>query len=324
MISSAFDINQITRLLRSVFPGRPVGEIVPLTGGLININLKITFESGEAPVVLRVYRRDPTVCRQEVEVLRLLRQTVPVPELIHSAPDGIDGSGPFSILGFVEGLTFQQLKRTNNLDAIHQAAASVGETLAAIGRFKFEKPGRLVVTTDQRVSVGVPYIEGPDPIPRILDSFLTSDDLRRRVSDSLVEELHAFIWKWATLLPDLSNDSFLVHSDFGNRNILVKEVDGKWKVAAVLDWEFAFSGSPLLDVGHFLRYEKVSAPLREPFFSRAFVENGGSLPDNWRNASRVIDLTALVELLTHPYLPDDVASEILELIHATLNECQPS
>ena len=31
---------------------------------------------------------------------------------------------------------------------------------------------------------------------------------------------------------------------------------GRWAVAAVLDWEFAVSGSPLADVGHFLRYER--------------------------------------------------------------------
>jgi hypothetical protein len=37
----------------------------------------------------------------------------------------------------------------------------------------------------------------------------------------------------------------------------------------------------------------------------------------------VIDLTALVGLLTHAYLPDDVAEEILGLIHSTLNECRP-
>jgi aminoglycoside phosphotransferase (APT) family kinase protein len=66
----------------------------------------------------------------------------------------------------------------------------------------------------------------------------------------------------------------LVHNDFGNRNILVRQENGKWGVAAILDWEFAFSGSPLLDVGHFLRYERRGAPLREPHFSQGFVEHG--------------------------------------------------
>ena len=60
----------------------------------------------------------------------------------------------------------------------------------------------------------------------------------------------------------------LAHNDFGNRNILVRQENRKCVVAAVLDWEFAFPGSPLLDVGHFLGYERRSAPLREPHFSQ--------------------------------------------------------
>ena len=89
----------------------------------------------------------------------------------------------------------------------------------------------------------------------------------------------------------------------------------------MLDWEFALSGSPLLDLGHFLRYEKHGAPLCEPHFSRAFVEFGGSLPDDWRRISQIVDLTGLLECLTHEQLPEEAASEILESINSTLGEC---
>src|SRR5262249_47206902 len=130
--------------------------------------------------------------------------------------------------------------------------------------------------------------------------------------------LHDFVWSYAPLLPGLSNECHLVHNDYGNRNILVNELNGKWRVAAILDWELAISGSPLLDVGHFLRYERHDRPLREPHFSRAFVEHGGQLPDRWPEIVKVIDLTGLVECLTHPDLPGDVAAELLELINTTL------
>ncbi|HJT28119.1 MAG TPA: hypothetical protein VJ784_11970 [Pyrinomonadaceae bacterium] len=91
-----------------------------------------------------------------------------------------------------------------------------------------------------------------------------------------------------------------------------------WTVAASLDWELAFSGSSLLDIGHFLRYERDDTPLREPYFSRAFVEHGGHLPDNWRPVVKRIDLTGLVECLTHDELPSDVEAELFALINATL------
>ena len=122
----------------------------------------------------------------------------------------------------------------------------------------------------------------------------------------------------ASILPSLETDCSLVHNDFGNRNILVREVNGVWTVAAVLDWEIAISGSPLLDVGHFLRYELDATPLREPFFSGAFVEHGGHLPDDWKSVVKLIDLTGIVECLTHDELPSDVEAELFALINATL------
>jgi fructokinase len=236
--------------------------------------------------------------------------------VIHVEPNGIDGSTPFMILEFINGVTFQQLKRTKDLEAIHQAAASVGETLARIGKYQFQKPGRLLGDND--LTVGPQYMEGPDPIPRLLDSFLQSENLQRRMDVSLQDEVHEFVWSWADQLRAFDNDRHLVHCDFGNRNILVDCINGRWQVAAVLDWEFALSGSSLLDIGHFLRYETLDTPLREPYFSRAFVESGGYLPDDWRGISTVLDLTGLVECLTHDHLPDDVADEILQLINSTL------
>lgn len=291
-----------------------------LSGGLINTNIKIEFGSSDSPVVLRLYRGDAEVCLKETAVLRLVGSTVPVPKVIHVEPNGIAGSRPFSILEFVNGITFQELRRTNDLEAIQQAAASAGETLARIGKFQFPSPGRLQVEND--LTVGPPYMNGPDPIPRLLDSFLESAQLQKRTDASLQQQVHDYIWSWADRLREFDNDSQLVHCDFGNRNILVDCVNGRWQVVAVLDWEFALSGSPLLDIGHFLRYETNERPLREPYFSRAFVEAGGFLPDEWRRISRVLDLSGLIHCLTHEQLPDNVAVEILQLIMSTLKSCE--
>jgi len=94
-------------------------------------------------------------------------------------------------------------------------------------------------------------------------------------------------------------------------------------VAAVLDWEFAVSGSPLLDIGHFLRYECASRPLAEPHFSKGFLRAGGTLPEGWRRLSRVVDSIALCESLTHETLPDTIVTELLELIRSTIEDRDP-
>ena len=228
-----------------------------------------------------------------------------------------DSKAAFAFVEYIDGITFQQLKRTNNLKAIQQASTSIGKTLAAIGRFRFPAPGALLASEASLV-VGDKFIEGPDPIPRVLDQFLASNTFQRRAGTKLVDQLHNFIWSYASILPSLETDCSLVHNDFGNRNILVREVNGVWALAAILDWEMAFSGSPLLDVGNFLRYELDATPLREPYFSRAFVEHGGHLPDNWKPVVKLIDLTGIVECLTHDELPSDVEAELFALVNATL------
>ena len=315
---------QMRKLLAKVFPERSVKDLQVLSGGLINTNIRVDFEANYEPVVIRLYRNGAEVCRKELALHDLLCRTIRVPRALHAEPDGIEDSPAFLITEYVSGSTFQELKKTKDLKAIQQASYSVGATLGAIGRFKFEKPGHLEAEGHAAaLTVGEKVIEGPDQIARLMDMFLASTNCERRAGPKLIQRLHDYAWSWSSRIPDLEEAPCLVHNDFGNRNILVRQENGKWVVAAVLDWEFAFSGSPLLDVGHFLRYERRSAPLREPHFSQGFVEHGGQLPDNWREIARVIDLSGLIECLTHDELPIDVEIELLELINATLDHRDP-
>ena len=234
-------------------------------------------------MVIRLYRNGAQVCRKELALHDLLSPTIRVPRVLHAEPDGIEDSPAFLIKEYVSGSTFQELKRTKDLTAIQQASHSVGAMLAAIGGFKLERPGRLEVVDDAAgLAVGPKFTDGPDQIAHLMDTFLASANCERRLGAKLIRRLHDYAWSWSSRMPDLEEGPCLVHNDFGTRNILVRQENGKWVVAAILDWELAFSGSPLLDVGHFLRYERSGAPLSEPHFSHGFVEHGGQLPDNWR------------------------------------------
>lgn len=314
--------DRVRRLVERVFPHQRVLRLEPLSGGHCNTNLKILFDSSHAPVVLRIYDRDPSACSKETELLRLVSKTVPVPEVFH-AEDALESDvAPFTLLEYIEGCTFTQLKRTNDVHAIQQASASAGRTLAAIGQYRFARPGMLSLNSETgKLEVTAAYVEGPDPIPRLLDTFLASHKLRERAGQELTGRLHEFIWSWAPRLARLDDAPervrCLVHSDFYGGNILFTQRHGRWTVAGVLDWEFAFSGSPLIDVGHFLRFERSGQLLREPYFSHAFVEHGGWLPPDWREIARVLDLTALCEMLTRDELPSSAISELLDLIQGT-------
>jgi aminoglycoside phosphotransferase (APT) family kinase protein len=316
---SNLTVESANRLLERIFPGKCVVGIEALSGGLINANFKLQLHGLSDPFVLRFYTRYPEACQKEIDIYRLIRSTVPVPEVIAARPEGGEGTGPFAVLRYVEGIPFRQLRRTRNAPAIASAAFEIGGTLAAIGKYQFDQPGWF----GPGLRIGGRFIEGADSIARFADLCLASDNLQRRVTSELVTSLHDFAWQWSPRLASIEDECSLVHSDFGSRNLLVREIDGKWRVAAVIDWEFAFSGSPLLDVGNFLRYERSQQPLVEPHFSRGFSEGGGTLPDDWRRLARVIDLTALCEQLTRDELPVDVERELVELVQATLDDRDP-
>jgi hypothetical protein len=95
-------------------------------------------------------------------------------------------------------------------------------------------------------------------------------------------------------------------------------------VAAVLDWEFAISSSPLADIGNFLRYERAARPIAEPHFSAGFMRAGGRLPHDWRRLARIADLVALCDGLTHDELPDAVTVDLVELVRATVEDRDPN
>ena len=296
-------------------------KVHPLAGGFRNANFKVLIDGHPNIVVVRIYEHDPSLCSKELDILRLVSSSVPVPAVIHGEPAALDGFPPFAVLQFVEGITLSDLKRSRDPDALAQAAHSAGEVLAAIGRFTFPQSGWL----DAGLRVGDPLLSGSDPSPRFIDLCLASPNLQARVPLKWRERIHDYIWRWASRLAVLDRGpAQLVHCDFGGRNLVVRKTNGHWSIAAVLDWEFAVAGSPLIDIGHVLRYECQSAPRYEPHFSRGFLSGGGKLADDWRRLARVIDMMAGCEALCRDRLPDDVVAEWCELVRATVEERDPS
>jgi aminoglycoside phosphotransferase (APT) family kinase protein len=307
----------LPRLLARALPGRRVVRAEPLAGGLSNASWRVRLDPA-LDVVLRIYARDPAACRKEVALHALVRDVVPVPEIVHAEPDGAEGVGPFAVLRWVEGITFRELKRAGDRAAIAEAAASAGAALAALGRVSFARGGWLEGGPDG-LTIGAPLLDGADAAPRFVDQCLASPHLARRVPNDLRERVHRLVWAWAPRLLSLERERRLVHGDFRKQNVLVAPGAGGWRVAAVIDWEFAVAGAPLADVANFLRYERDGTALAEPHFSRAFVAHGGALPDDWAALSRVLDLVALGEMLSRERMPGDVAAEIVGLVRGTVD-----
>jgi aminoglycoside phosphotransferase (APT) family kinase protein len=310
---------QVLEAVRAVFPGHRIVEVRPLEGGLRNANFQLQLDSSPGRVVLRIYEQDATLCRKETDILKLISRSVPAPEVIHVEPHATDDVPPFALLRYIEGITFRELKRQGNNGPISRAAYAIGQTLASIGQMAFPKAGWL----GPGLSVKSFLLDGSQPTPNFIDLCLTSAIVRQRMKKELRDQTSSLVWSYAEKLASLDDERCLVHGDFGNRNLLVRQTAESWIAASVLDWELAYAGPPLADIGHFLRYECAAHPLVEPHFSNGYLQAGGTLPPDWRRLARVIDLVALCKSLTHDVLPDDVVTELLELVRATVENRDP-
>lgn len=309
----------LERIVHTAFPHSRAMGIEPLSDGFRNSNFKLRLDSTPDCYVLRIYEHDASLCQKEVDLIRLLSGSVPVPQVIHAEAGGFEELPPFVLMRYVEGISFRELKLTGDREAIAQAAHSAGESLAVIGRTTFPKAGWL----GPGPSITAPLLEGMDPSPRFVDLCLASPTAEHRVSAALRDRIHAAMWSHARELRRLNDATSLVHGDFNKRNLLVRPVDGSWAVVALLDWEFAVSGSPLADLGSFLRHERTLAPLIEPHFSAGYLRSGGALPEDWRRLSRIVGLTALCESLTHDALSYEIVTELVELICAAAENRDP-
>ena len=309
----------LDRIVHTAFPRCRVIEMQPLGGGLRNSNFKLRLDGHPEPVVLRIYEHDASLCRKEVDLLRLVAGSVPAPEVIHAEPCGLEDLPPFTLARYIEGISLRDLRRSGDTAAIAEAAYSAGQALAAIGRATFARAGWL----GPGPAVTAPLLEGKDPTPRFVDLCLASSELERRMPADLRGRTSGLVWRWAPQLARLEDETRLVHGDFNEPNLLVRYLSGRWSVVAVLDWEFAVSGSPLGDVGNFLRYERASRPLAEPHFSAGYLHAGGALPREWRRLARVLDAAAICESLTHGQLPAAAIAELVELIRAIVEDRDP-
>src|SRR5215470_13958664 len=80
----------VERAVQTAFPRCRVLSVKPLVDGFRNANLKLQLDSPLDPVVLRIYEHDPSICQKEADVMRLAGRVVPVPEVIHVEPQGLE------------------------------------------------------------------------------------------------------------------------------------------------------------------------------------------------------------------------------------------
>jgi aminoglycoside phosphotransferase (APT) family kinase protein len=240
--------------------------------------------------VLRRYLERNT-CAVEAALAGRLAGVVPVAEIVATDPDGTAAGEPVMLSRFMPGDPVDTLLPGLTPAEASALGESAGTVLAAIGSVTFPRPGFFD---------GPGLIPGPDGVeptaglPEFVDRCLRGADALTAAEQAALRR-HAV--QAAAGLDVLRGSRQLVHSDFNPKNLLAASRKGTWRITAVLDWEFAFSSSPLFDIGNMLRFR---SELPAGFAGGFIAGYGGSLPGNWRELSQALDLFALADLLTRP------------------------
>ena len=223
----------------------PIEDVAPLLGGTQNILLR--FRRGDRCFVLRRPPQHPSgngadTLRREAQLLVALAATdVPHPALIACcASDAVIGA-PFYLMEEVAGFN-----ATNGLPSLH---ANSADLRGRMGFAVIEAIGRLA-RVDYR-AVGLDGFGNPDGyLERQVGRWRAQLDGYARFAN----------WPGQGSLPDVKRladwldtnrpQSFvpgIMHGDYHLANVMFR-YDGP-EIAAIVDWELATIGDPLVDLG---------------------------------------------------------------------------
>jgi fructokinase len=286
--SAELDAQTRAALTRAL--GRPVRAATWLAGGYSTENWRLDLASGP-PLVARRYHPERSMCAVEAALLGRLAGAVPVAEVVLVDSDGRLTGTPLLVTTFVDGVSAAAVVRDGDADDVADVAASAGAALAAIGALRFPAPG-FFRDGDLDIDPVEPGIDAAVAwIASTLDRAVTVDPALRAAWQRVVRAT-------AAQVSPMPRPTALTHSDYNPKNLVVgRDARDRWQVRAVLDWEFAYAGDPLADVGNWLRFaDRHPASYRDAFLS-AYADAGGDLPPDWASRAAVLDAMALADFL---------------------------
>jgi aminoglycoside phosphotransferase (APT) family kinase protein len=237
-----------------------------------------------------VYRREAPPLAVEAALLRRAWEFLRTPEVLSSGED-------FLVLEYVPHGPLG--------DEVEQAQA-VGRALAEIHGLAFPQAGLLSPALD----LAMPYA---DVIGMFSDYALSRlDRAPSSVAAGLRPRVEALLVTHEGVLRDLARASVLLHGDFKVSNL---EWAGSGELL-VLDWEFAYSGPNLMDIGQLIRWGAPASFLEG--FARSYRGHGGALPEDWEKWAAAFDLFNLSGLLAGSEPGSRRAGDIVRRIVETL------
>lgn len=276
----------VSWLTEVALPGRTVRRVSRLAGGYVNDNVRVELAAdvGSAAVeayVVRRYLRHNT-CAVEAALAELVSDAVPVPEVVAADPSGTAAGEPVLVSRFAGGRPVAELLPELPASEAGELGRAVGEVLASIGEFELARPGFF---SGPDLTPGPPGMEPTAELPAFVEHRLRTGNAHLALTATERDGVRRLAQRYEPLLAPVRGSRRLVHADYNPKNLLAERAGDSWTVTAVLDWEFAFSSSPLVDVGNMLRFEDELGPAYAAGFVAGYASRA-ELPEHWREICR--------------------------------------
>ena len=246
-------------------------ELAPLEGGWSAQTFLAEAEGRR--VVVRRYD-DGHVPLVDVALLRRAAALVPV-------PDVLDVRAGRLVTSYVEGVRGDLLLPELDSAGLAKLGAEVGSIAATLAATTTTKAGLFV---DAELAIEPFDLTLPEWVERHRTGLAHWSAGELGGLQELAEEAEE-------RLAAVGRTSF-VHSDLNPKNLIVDP--DSLIVAAVLDWEFAHSGSPYTDLGNAVRFDRRPAWVNAVV--AAYADRLGEDPSQALDLARRADLWALVDL----------------------------
>lgn len=292
----------IVRMVEQAFPSKELVSYEIIAGGCVNINIKIILAHEKSPFIIRVYLRDKEASYREKKLGELLKTTVPVPQTFYI---GASDAYRFAVVEFMPGMPLRDLLLSDVSYDIVAVMHEVGIVLGNIAAHTFSTSGFFDKDLNSVESLDQSLLN-------YAKSCLQNSVVVSQLNAQVVERIDSLFDSYGYLFADIETQHNLVHGDFDPANIFVRNNNGIWQVSAVLDWEFAFSGSFLWDIANMLRYaHKMPAEFQDAFI-KGCVGSGIVLPKNWQILVCLLNIISLLDCLKRSdYLSFPIDVQIL-------------
>jgi len=309
------EFDQIQSLLSPALNGAAIAGVSRVEGGLTNTLYRITPADGGAALCLRIFAAGRLPWETERKALARLSASLPVPEVLLADRGNSDFSHPYLVYRWIEGITLNEFRRQAPPSALLSVAEPLGRLLAEVASFSFADG-----VNDEPNAV--------DSRPASMEALLSANEemllrglARKRLGAELADGMWRRLEASAGRLFKLDGVARLVHGDFSGRNILVAPSEnGGWRMSGLIDWESAFSGSALWDIGSLFCYARRYSETFRQRFELGYRDAGGELPEDWLRTARLLNSTRMVTTLNEERELPVVFAELRELIEAIIVE----